>query len=90
MTVFQGLVDAQGNVIRRRGQFQVEHLPGQHWTIRFPGYDVRTAFTLATPWGPSEDMGATHIAVFVDHPKIDTLGLYLGPGAGGFSFRVET
>ena len=90
MTVFQGLVDAGGNVLRRRGQFQVEHLPGKHWTIRFPGYDVRTAFALATPWGSSEDMGATHIAIFVDYPKTDTLGLYLGPGVGGFSFRVET
>lgn len=32
----------------------------------------------------------TMIAVFVDYPKTDALGLYLGPGVGGFSFRVET
>lgn len=90
MAVFQGLVDAQGHVIRRRGQFQVQHPAGGHWTIHFPGYNVQRAFVLATPWGPSEDMGATNIAVFVDYPKTDTLGLYLGPGVGGFSFRVET
>lgn len=90
MTTFQGLVNAQGAVIRRRGQFQVEHQPGSHWTIRFPGCDVRRAFVLATPWGPSEEIGADKIAVFVDYPSTDTLGLYLGPGVGGFSFRVET
>jgi len=90
MAIFQGLVDAQGHVIRRRGQFQVAHPAGGHWTIRFPGYNVQKAFVLFTPWAPNNDTGNPCITVFVDSPGTDTLGLYMGTGVAGFSFRVET
>lgn len=90
MTTFQGLVDAQGHIIRRRGQFEVTHPSGQPWKIRFPGQNVQRAFALFTPWAPTDDTGNPRLTVWVDRHTTDTLGLHMTEGVSGFSFRVET
>jgi hypothetical protein len=90
MALIQGVIDKNGTVIRRQGNFTIiTAFPGQI-TIEVPGQTLDNDFILATPWSNIGDaLGGSHIAAIVGFPQRGRVLFEVSPGFG-VSFRIQT
>lgn len=89
MSVFQGVIDGAGGVVRRQGNFTVSMVSGQ-FTIEVLGQNLDRAFILATPWAKVGDaLGGSYIDAVVGFPGKAKVLFEVRPGFG-VSFRIQT
>jgi len=89
MAVISGIVDPDGVIVRKKGDFKVASKTTTLLEVDFKGLNVSKAFLTATPWRGDSDIGPAALATSPRPGKVTRL-LFAIDAYYGVSFRVET